>query len=111
MRISARTLDGLYGRPATDVPARLEKASNGDWEFVASAITDDDGCISGWHEKLACGLYRIVFDSDRYFARLGLTAGYSEIIASFRLRDEAAAYQIQISLAPCSYSTYFESHH
>lgn len=31
---------------------------------------------------------------------------YSEVSAVFELRDEADSYQIQLSLAPCSYSMY-----
>jgi 5-hydroxyisourate hydrolase len=110
MRITARAVDCVYGRSATDVPARLEKAENGDWLTLAEAKTDSDGCITKWGEdKLEPGLYRIVFDSDRYFVSLGLSAIYPEIIAIFRVRNEIDSHQIQVLLSPYSYSTYFGS--
>jgi 5-hydroxyisourate hydrolase len=110
MGISAQTMDGVYGRPAAGVRARLERTDNGQWNTVAEAETDHDGRVGEWcAHRLDRGLYRIVFDSDRYFVGLGLSAAYPEIAVMFRVMDGAEACQIQVLLSPYSYSTYFGS--
>jgi 5-hydroxyisourate hydrolase len=110
MRIVTQVLDGTYGKSAVGVHARLSRAcSEGDgWTTVAEAETNIDGCIAdweGWH--LERGLYRIVFDSDSYFAGLGGSAAYPEVMVIFRMQDESHAFQVQVTLSPYSYATYF----
>jgi 5-hydroxyisourate hydrolase len=115
MRIVTQVRDSTYGQSAVGVHARLSRANgaraNGGpdgWTTVAEAQTNADGCIAdweGWH--LERGLYRIVFDCDSYFAGLGGSAVYPEVMVIFRMRDESHAFQVQVTLAPYSYSTYF----
>lgn len=108
MRISAQVLDGTYGKAAVGVPACLARAANNDWSIVAEAQTNADGYIEdreSWHLKR--GLYRIVFDSDSYFAGLGSGTAYPEVAVLFRMEDDSARFQVQVTLAPYSYSTYF----
>src|SRR6266436_8928039 len=110
MRIVTQVLDGTYGKSAVGVHACLSRASDeGDgWATVAEAETNLDGCIADWEGcQLERGLYRIVFDSDGYFAGLGCSAAYPEVMVIFRTRDESHAFQVQVTLAPYSYSTYF----
>jgi 5-hydroxyisourate hydrolase len=111
MKITAQALDGVYGRSASGVPARLERSESGSWRVVARATTDADGCIRKWQDqKLNPGVYRIVFDSDHYFASLGLVAIYPEVTTMFRMLDEINSCQIHVLLSPYCYSTYFGSH-
>ena len=110
MRIVTQVRDSTYGQSAVGVRACLSRASGGHdgWTTVAEAETNADGCIAdweGWH--LERGLYRIVFDCDSYFAGLGGSAVYPEVMVIFRMRDESHAFQVQVTLAPFSYSTYF----
>jgi 5-hydroxyisourate hydrolase len=109
MRIRTQVLDGTYGKPAAGVTASLAQAVSGNgWATIGAVETDDDGRIEdwdGWH--LDHGLYRIVFDSDSHFARLGGTTAYPEIIVIFRVQDESQDFQVQITLNPYSYSAYF----
>jgi 5-hydroxyisourate hydrolase len=108
MRIFTQVLDGTYGKYAAGVHARLARAGECGWTTVADAETDKDGCIEAWDNRyLDRGLYRIVFDSDSYFAGLGAAAAYPEVIVIFRMQNEAHVFQIQVTLAPYSYSTYF----
>jgi 5-hydroxyisourate hydrolase len=108
MRIVAQVLDGTYGKPAVGVRARLARASGDDWTTVAEAETSSDGRIEDWDSlHLERGLYRIVFDSDSYFSGLGVTTAYPEVSVIFRTEDQYAAFQVQVILAPYSYSTYF----
>ncbi|WP_067182540.1 hydroxyisourate hydrolase [Microtetraspora niveoalba] len=108
MWITAQALDSMYGRPAAGVRALLERAEDPGWRAVASAETDSDGDILEWQgANFERGLYRLVFDSDHYFAGLGISAAYPEIAVMFRVLDEAESYKIQVTLSPYSYSTYF----
>jgi 5-hydroxyisourate hydrolase len=108
MSVSARALDGVYGRSAVGVRARIERASDGGWALVASGETDVDGRIADWGgTRFERGAHRLVLDSNYYFARLGVTAAYSEVAVVFRIRDESDTWQIQVVLAPSSYSMYF----
>jgi 5-hydroxyisourate hydrolase len=108
VRIIAHIFDGSYGKSAVGVRARLEHAASNGWTTVAEVETNSDGCIEdreSWH--LDRGLYRIVFDSDRYFAGLGAGTAYPEVAVIFRMQDDSAAFQMEVTLAPYSYSTYF----
>lgn len=108
MSITAQALDGVYGRPAAGVRANLERAQNGSWEAMATSETDEEGFVCEWVGlPLPRGMYRIVFESDQYFAGLGMTATYPEIAVMFRVQDENGICRIQVLLAPHTYSTYF----
>lgn len=114
MGIVAQVVDGAYGNSAAGVRACLSCATGDAWSTVAESETDGDGCIKEWHSRrLERGLYRIVFDSDGYFARLGAASAYPEIVVMFRMEDECRLFRVHVTLSPYSYSTYFgtmESH-
>jgi 5-hydroxyisourate hydrolase len=75
---------------------------------IADAETDVEGNIASFVSgTLTRGPYRIVFDSDQYFAAMGLSAAYPEIAVAFRVRAQPLAYQIQVLMTPHSYSMYF----
>lgn len=108
MRIVTQVLDSAYGKSAVGVRARLSRAVANGWTTVAEAETSEDGCIEDWDTwQMEPGLYRMVFDSDGYFAELGTVSAYPEVIVVFRMEDEMHAFQVQVTLAPYSYSTYF----
>ncbi|MCG5216102.1 hydroxyisourate hydrolase [Streptosporangium soli] len=110
MGIAVQALDGVYGRPAASVHVRLEHADNGQWLTVAKAETDREGRVREWRgNRFDRGLYRVGFESDRYFVGLGLSAAYPEIVVMFRIQDEVVSYQIQVLLSTFSYSAYFGS--
>lgn len=108
MKIATQVLDSTYGKPAVGVRARLSRGTGDGWTAVAETDTDIDGRIEDWDSwRLERGLYRIVFDSDSYFADLGGIAAYPEVVLIFRVQDESNVLQVQVTLAPYSYSTYF----
>jgi len=108
MSVTAQALDVVYGRSAAGVRARLERPAGEGWQVISHAETDCDGTIDDWlDDRLEQGAYRIVFDSDSYFASLGMSAAYPEIAVVFRVQDEADICQIQVLIAPYSYSMYF----
>lgn len=108
MRITAQVLDGTYGKCAVGVRAFLARANGDGWTTVAASETNGNGCIEDWDGwPLERGLYRIVFDSDSYFAALGTATAYPEVAVIFRLREASAKFQVQITISPFSYATYF----
>ncbi|GAA0416192.1 hypothetical protein Aca07nite_09290 [Actinoplanes capillaceus] len=114
MSISAQAVDVVYGRPAAGVQVRLQRRSSDlgreldDWLTVDETETDSDGCIKDWTaERFGRGPYQIVFDSDAYFAMLGLSTAYKEVSVVVRLADESDSCRIQVRLAPYSYSMDF----
>ncbi len=108
MRITAKILDGTYGQTAVGVRTSLARASGDGWATLAQAETSRDGSIEDWDNwRLESGLYRIVFDSDRYFAELGMATAYPEVAVIFRMENESAAFEVQVTLSPYSYSIYF----
>jgi 5-hydroxyisourate hydrolase len=108
MKIVTQVLDSTYGKPAVGVRAHLARANGTGWMTVAEAESNIDGRIEDWDSwQLDRGLYRIVFDSDNYFAGLGGIAAYPEVIVIFRMLDEPQVFQVQVMLAPYSYSTFF----
>jgi 5-hydroxyisourate hydrolase len=107
MRISAQVLDSTYGQPAAGARARLEHSEANGWRLVAKAVTNSEGSIQSWGDHdLERGLYRLVFDCDSYFAGLGGTTAYPEVVVIFRMPTEMHACLVQVVLAPYSHSTY-----
>jgi 5-hydroxyisourate hydrolase len=101
-------LDGTYGKPAVGVRASMARANGDGWTTVAETETNTYGCIEDWDIwHLERGLYRIVVDSDSYFAGLGAGAAYPEVAVVFRMQDDYEIFQVQVILAPYSYSIFF----
>jgi len=108
MRIVMQVVDGTYGRSAAGVRVRLSFADGYSWSTIAQTETDGDGVINDWNSRhLERGLYRLEFDSDGYFARLGAASAYPEIVVMFRMEDESCLFRVHVTLSPSSYSTYF----
>lgn len=107
MKVVTQVQDSNYGKPAVGVRARLARAVDNDWVMVADAETNNSGSITEWNAQyLKRGLYQIAFDVDAYFAGLGVTAAYPEIIVVFRARDNLNEFRVQVMLAPYSYTAY-----
>lgn len=108
MTIVTQVLDGTFGKSAVGVRATVERANGMGWATVAEVETNTDGQINDWDGwQPERGLYRIVIDSDSYFAGLGLSSAYPEVTVTFRMETESLQFQVLVTLSPYSYSTYF----
>jgi 5-hydroxyisourate hydrolase len=109
-RISTHILDLSQGKPATDVPVRLEKQdSAGDWRLLTSARTDQDGrCpqLLPEDDHLSAGVYRLIFDTGSYFARQKMNALLPVVEVTFQAREGESHFHIPLLLSPNGYSTY-----
>ena len=107
--ITTHVLDTARGRPAQGVPVTLEiEAANG-WELVGKGTTNADGRISDLvsaEVTIAPGVYRLTFDTGKYFAQHQSDSFYPQVIIVFRLADAAQHYHVPLLLSPFGYSTY-----
>jgi len=108
--ITTHVLDTSRGQPAEGVPVRLElESADGSWKQIGKGITDVDGRVqdllpSGF--ALHSGVYRLVFDTESYFAGQSIEGFYREVSIVFAIRDPAEHYHVPILLSPFGYSTY-----
>ncbi len=109
-RISTHILDIARGKPATDVPVRLEKQiTPGDWRLLTSARTDQDGRCAQLLpecENLSAGVYRLIFDTGSYYAVQKIAPLYPVVEVTFDARDGESKFHIPLLLSPNGYTTY-----
>jgi 5-hydroxyisourate hydrolase len=109
-RISTHILDLVRGKPATNVPVRLEKQNSaGGWQLLTSARTDQDGrCpqLLPEGEDLSATVYRLNFDTGNYFAQQKVDALYPVVEVTFQAREGESHFHVPLLLSPNGYSTY-----
>ena len=107
--ITTHILDTSRGRPAAGVPATLEVEAAGGWKLLGKGTTNSDGRITDLTSKdteLTAGVYRLIFDTGRYFAGQQTDAFYPQVTIVFRIEDPAQHYHVPLLLSPFGYSTY-----
>jgi 5-hydroxyisourate hydrolase len=107
--ITTHILDIARGRPAQGVAVTLEVETAGGWELVGKGTTDKDGRLSDLvpEEMMPdAGVYRLIFDTARYFAAREVEGFYPQVTIVFKLRDPAQHYHVPLLLSPFGYSTY-----
>ena len=84
--ITTHVLDTSRGRAAAGVAVTLDRRVEGAWESVGSGETDADGrlrtLLSGT-STLTPGVYRLVFETKRYFGANRVTTFYPEVVIVF----------------------------
>ena len=107
--ITTHVLDTARGRPAQGVPVTLEIEAAGGWKLVGKGTTNADGRISDLvsaEVTIGPGVYRLIFDTGRYFAAHQSESFYPQVTIIFRLADAAQHYHVPLLLSPFGYSTY-----
>jgi 5-hydroxyisourate hydrolase len=109
-RISTHVLDTAKGKPAAGVPVRLQRQdSSGKWLSLASAQTDPDGrCAQLLPDGATVveGVYRLTFDTAKYFGACGVEGLYPSVEILFRIRNGESHFHIPLLLSPNGYTTY-----
>jgi 5-hydroxyisourate hydrolase len=109
-RISTHVLDTALGKPAAGVPVLLEhREASGAWQTVGSAETDNDGrCKQLLPESrpFLAGLYRLSFDTSKYFATNKTAGLYPTVQITFEVRPAESDFHIPLLLSPNGYTTY-----
>jgi 5-hydroxyisourate hydrolase len=109
-RISTHVLDTARGRPAADVPVKLEKQdAPGKWISLGSAQTDQDGRCAQLltdGDELLAGIYRLTFDTKTYHAAQKIDGFYPAIEIIFQVRGGESHFHVPLLLSPHGYTTY-----
>ena len=107
--ITTHILDISAGRPARGVPVTLERQTAIGWEIVGTGATDEDGRLRDLlapEADLQTGNYKLVFDTETYFAKQQIEGFYPQVTIAFTVRDAAQHYHVPLLLSPFGYSTY-----
>jgi len=105
--VTTHVLDAALGRPAQGVPVRLERQNGSAWTTIAEGGTNGDGRVTDLGPAdLEPGVYRISFDTARYFVATGQVGFYPEVVVTFQLTDPDAHCHVPLLLSPYAFSTY-----
>ena len=108
--ITTHILDTAKGRAAAGVQVLLEyRGETGEWQAMSRGTTDLDGRLKTLYpdgRPLAPGVYRLTFDTGRYFEMHGTTAFYPEVVIVFETAPGEKHYHVPLLLSPFGYSTY-----
>jgi 5-hydroxyisourate hydrolase len=109
-RISTHVLDTAQGKPAKDIPVRLERQeSSGEWRVLSSSRTDGDGRCAQLlpeNDTLREGNYRLAFDTANYHLAQKIQGLYPVVEITFHVRDGESHFHIPLLLSPHGYTTY-----
>jgi 5-hydroxyisourate hydrolase len=102
--ISTHVLDLGLGKPAFNVPVRLERFEFGGWVEIASRQTDIDGRADEIlpPNDVSPGNYRLIFNTVAYQE----STLYPEVIVSFAVSAGGTKYHLPLLLSPHGYTTY-----
>lgn len=108
--ITTHVLDTARGRAAAGVHVLLERRGDeGDWQSISRGNTDSDGRLRTLYpesQPLVAGVYRLTFDTERYFEAQGVTAFYPEVSVVFETTPGEKHYHVPLLLSPFGFSTY-----
>ena len=108
-QITTHVLDTARGCPAEGIKITLQKpGSEAIWIDIKSGVTNEDGRISNLLSGeviLDPGTYRMYFETNAYFDKLGMDNFYPYVAVVFQINDEKH-YHIPLLLSPFGYSTY-----
>jgi len=102
--ISTHVLDLALGKPAFNVPVRLERFEFGSWVEIASRHTTADGRCDEIvpANDVTAGSYRLVFGTGTYQQ----ASLYPEVVISFLVSQGSCDYHLPLLLSPHGYTTY-----
>jgi 5-hydroxyisourate hydrolase len=107
--ITTHVLDTSRGCPARGVPVVLQQRDErNEWQNVGQGETDTDGRLRSLTQgsiPLAAGIFRLVFDTGRYFQGQCVRAFYPHVIVVFEV-DADAHYHVPLLVSPYGYTTY-----
>ena len=108
--ISTHILDVARGAPAGGVGVALAVQNTDEsWTELSQAWTDEDGRVKPFFlvsEPVQAGTYRLVFDTESYFAGLEIDSFFPQVTIVFKFDDAAAHYHVPLLISPYGYSTY-----
>ncbi|MCA9582635.1 MAG: hydroxyisourate hydrolase [Myxococcales bacterium] len=106
--ITTHVLDTALGKPAAGMSVLLEQLHDDHFHDVGEGVTNDDGRVLDLMEpgSLEEGMYRLSFDVESYFERLGVASFYPLVTIDFEVTNAEEHYHVPLLLSPYGYSTY-----
>ena len=107
-QLTTHVLDTSIGKPGKGISIRLQMPVNGNWQTIAQGITNADGRIGDLlpsQKNIIPGNYKLIFDTDGYFAAQKTKGFYPEVEIQFTITDDAH-YHVPLLINPYGYSTY-----
>ena len=108
--ITTHVLDTARGVAAAGVVVVLDRrADDGRWDHVGRGHTDTDGRLRTLYPagaRLQPGVYRLTFDTQRYFEAQDVETFHPEVVVVFETAEGEAHYHVPLLLAPFGYTTY-----
>lgn len=107
-QLTTHVLDTSMGKPGKNISICLQLPVNGNWQTIAQGITNADGRIADLlpsQRNLTPGNYKLVFDTESYFAAQKQKGFYPEVEIQFSVTDETH-YHVPLLINPFGYSTY-----
>lgn len=107
MGISTHILDTARGRPAEGVAVSVARSEPSGFHELARGATDADGRVKPLLQAIpGAGEYRLVFEVEPYFEKLGVKAFYRRITIDFQVLQPAEHFHVPLLLNPFGYATY-----
>ena len=108
--ITTHVLDTALGRPAAGIAVVLHRrGADGQWAEVGRGHTDSDGRLKSLYppaDPLQAGIYRLTFDTQRYFEPLKVKTFYPEVVVVFETQAGESHYHVPLLLNPFGFTTY-----
>jgi 5-hydroxyisourate hydrolase len=102
--LSTHVLDAVTGNPATGLTVILFDSEGAE---LTSGATDPDGRIGSLAGAgLTEGVYRLLFDTGKWFADNNIEGFYPEVAITFAVTDTSRHHHVPLLLSPFAYSTY-----
>jgi 5-hydroxyisourate hydrolase len=108
--ITTHVLDTHLGKPAEGLTVTLFKSLNApdQWDELATGQTNADGRITDWlpGQRREAGLYKIIFETQAYFEKLGTPCFYPRVTIEFHIQDPEQHYHVPLLISAHGLSTY-----
>ena len=96
--------------PAAGVRVLLEWIdTDGHWQIIGHGETDADGrqrSLMPESGSAPPGIYRLTFDTRRYFEAQAIASFYPNVAVTFEIVDGEAHHHVPLLLSPFGYTTY-----
>lgn len=104
MKLEVYVVDAVHGRPVDGLAVRLECRRLDGWRVAWHGVTGANGrvqCVSETQESQ--GESRLVLESARYFATLGIRVFYRRIVVDLAAGQGDRDQELSLVVAPHSY--------
>lgn len=104
-QLTTHVLDTSLGMPGKGVTIKLTSAEG---KIIAQGVTDADGRVGDLlppSRLLAAGIYKIVFQTGKYYQQTGTKTFYPEVEIAFNVFD-THHYHVPLLINPFGFSTY-----